>query len=71
MTRFEQIASAFPLRAQRIAELARPARTWLYAPSDDFDPKRGAAAVLRRAFTWSLTDEGYDYWNALYRGARQ
>lgn len=70
MTRFEQIAAAFPLHAQRIAELTGPRKEWLYGTPDTFDLKYGASAVLRSAFTWSIADEGFEYWCALSDGVK-
>lgn len=69
MTRFEQIAAAFPLHAQWIAECT--AEIWLQHAADALDMQYGAGWVLRRAFNWSMTDEGFEYWNALSDGARQ
>lgn len=68
-TRFEQIAAAFPLHAQRIAELAGPmwlARVRAREASESLD----ASDILRGAFTWRTTTEGYDYWWTLAEGFR-
>lgn len=76
MTRFEQIAAAFPLHAQRIAECvyeqrsANGLRIFMTAPCDEFDTKHGAGAVLQNAFLWGATGEGGQYWAALREGAR-
>lgn len=66
-TRFEQIAAAFPLHAQRIAELANAAGRleWLREPAWRY---RGACTALVGAFLWYGTSEGYAYWEALANG---
>jgi hypothetical protein len=73
MTRFEQIAAAFPLHAQRIAE-----ETFAQTDSDWFDfwlngPHSShirASSVLHSSFNFSTTIEGFEYWYALADGAR-
>jgi hypothetical protein len=78
LTRFEMIAAAFPLHAQRIAECvyehnpsgAMVLRRFLTDPADDFDVKRGAGAILQGAFSWDQTHEGHNYWSALRHGVR-
>jgi hypothetical protein len=70
MTRFEQIAAAFPLHAQRIAELAGPvwlARARVREASNSLD----ASDILRGAFAWNFTSEGYKYWWTLADGFRE
>ena len=69
MTRFEQIAVAFPLHAQRIAECTAPGKVerWRNAPASDGLP---AGDILRGAFHWAGTTEGHEYWSALAAGAR-
>lgn len=71
MTRFEQIARAFPLHAQRIAELAYVFDPrilddgWLHSEPE----QHGARRALYDAFDWSQTTEGGRYWYALAEGA--
>lgn len=77
MTRFEQIAAAFPLHAQRIAEATFAdyeldddvkGLDWLYGQSEcDED----ASVILQRAFVWDATEEGHRYWVRLATGYRQ
>jgi hypothetical protein len=68
VTRFEQIAAAFPLHCQRIAEIA--GRRWL-------DRVRSMIAwgnagdELQCAFHWAATDEGHDYWRSLAQGVHR
>jgi hypothetical protein len=75
-TRFEQIAAAFPLHAQRIAECvyerwgSEGLERFRTTPSDGFNMKHGAGAVLQGAFAWDQTTEGHAYWSALANGAR-
>jgi hypothetical protein len=71
VTRFQQIASAFPLHAQRIAEAAyafdpKGANGWLHSESE---VSGGARWTLYDAFDWSQTPEGSCYWYALAEGA--
>lgn len=69
MTRFEQIASAFPLHAQRIAEATHQCEgavegglEYLFAElHDDWD----AGLTLASLFYWSDTPEGHNYWRRL------
>lgn len=67
MTRFEQIAAAFPLHAQRIAELctANGQRAVLFSEAL---PDESASGTLIFGFEWANTTEGADYWCALYDG---
>jgi hypothetical protein len=67
VTRFEQIARAYPLHAQRIAELSSQAGRleWLREPAWLHRDGRDA---LVGAFVWGFTPEGYDYWEALANG---
>lgn len=77
MTRFEQIAAAFPLHCQRIAECVYQHNPYgptglanfLTAPSDAFNLEHGGA-VLQGAFMWEFSEEGHNYWSALANGAR-
>lgn len=63
-TRFEQIASAFPLHAQRIAECAGP--KWLeWSRNTPVHDGMEAGHVLRGAFHWAQTQEGHNYWRRL------
>ncbi len=70
-TTFEQIAIAFRLHAQRIAECVSE-----FDPSG-FDAWRNSAAdwdarwALYEAFDWSRTIKGAGYWFTLADGARQ
>jgi hypothetical protein len=73
VTRFEQIAAAFPLHCQRIAEATFQHcgdTRLLTDQSDDFDLKQGAGAILQASFLWDHTAEGHNYWSALRHGAR-
>ena len=72
MTRFERIAKAFPLHAQRIAELTFEQGgvtyfEWWHEDSEQISIKR----VLRGSFVWDITTEGHNYWAALANGARE
>lgn len=68
-TRFEQIAAAFPLHAQRIAELAGP--KWLErVRAREASLSYDASDILRGAFAWRTTSEGYNYWWNLAEGFR-
>jgi hypothetical protein len=71
LTRFEQIAAAFPLHAQRIAEAThafdpKGSDGWLHSEPE----QHGARWALYDAFDWSQTVEGARYWYALAEGAR-
>lgn len=69
MTRFEQIAAAFPLHCQRIAEETHAfdpnSHDWLHSEPE----QHGARWALYDAFDWSQTPEGGRYWFALAEGA--
>lgn len=66
-TRFEQIAAAFPLHAQRIAELCceNDQREMLFSEAY---ADEAPTSTLMLGFNWSDTSEGPDYWCALYDG---
>lgn len=64
MTRFEQIAAAFPLHCQRIAECAYQDGALIHIMRGRPD-QDGPAGALRGAFVWSRTEEGHDYWKTL------
>ncbi|WP_315833949.1 hypothetical protein [Bradyrhizobium prioriisuperbiae] len=69
-TRFELIAKAFPLHAQRIAECTfecgGDARlNWLMA---ECSANSKAAAIMSALFYFDATTEGFNYWFALQRG---
>jgi hypothetical protein len=69
-TRFEQIAAAFPLHCQRIAEATYdeggigPLLTLQRAA-----PIGNAGETLADLFYWCDTSEGHLYWRALAMGA--
>jgi hypothetical protein len=67
-TRFERIAAAYPLHAQRIAEAtyneSRFGLKWLQRDAGVLS----AGAILSAAFYWGNTREGNDYWCALCMG---
>lgn len=65
MTRWEQIVAAFPLHAQRIAELAGPSGV---AYMRDVEPLDDAGCALLGAFIFEDTSEGSAYWWALCDG---
>jgi hypothetical protein len=70
LTRFEQIAAALPLHAQRIADLTyafdpKGSDGWLHSEPE----QHGARWALYDAFDWSRTSEGSSYWYALAEGA--
>lgn len=77
MTRFDMIAAAFPLHAQRIAECTylcvggdRVLPRLLTDPPYDFELKHGAGSILQGLFCWEHTSEGHGYWSALCHEAR-
>lgn len=61
MKRLEALAAAYPLHVQRIAELTD--RDYHLS-----QPSRGAKRDLLAAFEFKNTDEGHQYWWALYSG---
>lgn len=61
MTRLEALAAAHPLHIQRIAELTLR-EGWLSEPS------ASARYDLLGAFEFKMTEEGHDYWWALFDG---
>ncbi len=70
-TKLEALAAAFPLHAQRIAELAHEfdpfnAGDFLQSELDEFGPRW----ALYNAFDWGSTVEGAWYWSKLADGAR-
>jgi hypothetical protein len=70
MTRFEQIAIAFPLHAQRIAEAVYAFDPRGYEAWRDGAPDADAGWALYDAFDWSQTPEGGRYWIAIADGGR-
>ena len=64
LTRFEQIARAFPLHAQRIAELAHASGHG----ADLTEPSEGRWKNISTLFVFAETPEGHDYWWALAFG---
>lgn len=70
MTRFEQIAAAFPLHAQRIAEcVCETDGEWRLERFLTFPhPETRAGDILQGAFLWEKTAEGWSYWNAIAHG---
>lgn len=70
MTRFEQLAAAFPNHIQRIAECVyewdpRGYEMW----RDGCGCERESAGwTLCDAFDWSRTVEGFHYWQSLAKG---
>ena len=64
-TRFEQIAAAFPLHAQRIAECVYEQKGT--SGLDRLMCLSGHTSLLE-LFLWDGTEEGPDYWCALYDG---
>jgi hypothetical protein len=71
LTRFEQIAAAFPLHAQRIAECVAEWDPRNYEAWRDSEPDHDAGWALYDAFDWVSTPEGARYWFALANGARR
>jgi len=70
MTRFEQIAAAFPLHAQRIAELCTEngMDTWLFSEATRNETE---STTIFGGFHWDETTEGGAYWSALCNRAYQ
>lgn len=65
-TRFEQIAAAFPLHAQRIAECVYEQKGDRVFDAFMWDHLVFMDASLIWLFQWDKTTEGADYWCALY-----
>lgn len=72
MTRFEQIAAAFPLHAQRIAECVfeseGPEGLESFLRQTTVSRLKASPMALAFLFDWEDTQEGYTYWDALYTG---
>lgn len=73
MTRRETLARAYPLHFQRIVEIIYEwnkmcddalIQHWFNAPANHTT----ASSVLCSAFSFSSTEEGYEYWSALCWG---